>query len=52
MKESGPDPDQYQAELNDAVDDGSGCVKTLKNSRKHVTHSHPVDGLFSKESVR
>lgn len=28
MEESDPDPDQYQAELNDAVDDGGGCVET------------------------
>jgi hypothetical protein len=37
MEESDPDPDQYQAELNDAVDDGGGCVETwekLSEKRK------------------
>lgn len=40
MEESGPDPDQYQAELNDAVDDGGGCAETWEQLEEMRDEDH------------
>jgi len=55
MVEPDPAPDfdeeQYQNELNDAVDDGGGCAETWETLRRHVMFT-PDRRSVLKESVR
>ena len=46
MEKSAPDPDQYQAELNDAVDDGGGCAEMWA-----ALSSRREEGKLSRRSV-
>jgi hypothetical protein len=46
MERSAPDPDQYQAELNDAVDDGGGCAEMWA-----ALSSRREEGKLSRRSV-
>jgi len=56
MEEPESDPDfdeeQYQNELNDAVDDGGGCMETLQAANQ-VSNSNETDfGVFNTDENR